>query len=164
MPSNMFGSNLMNNNASNFQNLQNQYSYPYNYPISRYPWDNSARNVLPGRSVANQDEVVAGEIPMDGSVAIFPKSDGSVIYVKSMNGNGTIDTKFYIPAPEGYSEDVPSEEKKVISNEDILNTITNLANQVDTLQTTVNALTKNNGNRNKQNNKQNQTQKDDVNG
>lgn len=115
-------------------------SYYPTYPTPSYiPNSTFQPNVQPslinGRPVDNLEEITAGEVPLNGSLALFPKRDGSMIYVKSTNGNGTIDTKCYIPAPETFVDDTP--EQPSISNQDIMAGILNIQNQVDTLQTLV---------------------------
>lgn len=141
----------------------------YSYPIvpQQMPYQNNVRSVIPGRSVVNVKEITSDEVPMDGSLALFPKKDESAIYVRSYNGKGTIDTKIYIPAPSDYVDEDITPERSTISNEDILKSITDLANRVDNIQGIVNTLTKNNNrnqNPNKNHNKQNpQTQKDEIN-
>ena len=50
-----------------------------------------------GRIVQAVENINANEVPMDGSMAFFPKQDMSEIYVKSWNANGTINTTVYKP-------------------------------------------------------------------
>lgn len=52
---------------------------------------------FPGRAVENEDDIKAGEIPMDGTLCLFPANDLSVIYAKAWNAKGTIDTVAYVP-------------------------------------------------------------------
>lgn len=52
---------------------------------------------FPGRAVENEDDIKAGEIPMDGTLCLFPAKDLSVIYAKAWNAKGTIDTVPYVP-------------------------------------------------------------------
>lgn len=56
-----------------------------------------------GRIVQAVENINANEVPMDGSMAFFPKQDMSEIYVKGWNANGTINTIVYKPytAPKG---------------------------------------------------------------
>lgn len=116
--------------------------YP-TYPTPSYipPTSTFQPNVQPslinGRSVDNLEEITAGEVPLNGSLAVFPKKDGSVIYVKSTNANGLIDTKMYIPAPEGFVENPGSsapDETPNISNRDIMAAIVDMQNQIDNFQ------------------------------
>lgn len=43
----------------------------------------SVPSMLPGRQVANADEITPQEVPMDGSVSLFPQQDYSAIYAKT---------------------------------------------------------------------------------
>lgn len=52
---------------------------------------------IAGRMVGAPSEIVPNEVPMDGSVAFFPTSDGSAIFAKAWNPNGTISTVQYVP-------------------------------------------------------------------
>lgn len=52
---------------------------------------------IAGRMVGAPSEIVPNEVPMDGSVAFFPTSDGSAIFAKAWNPNGTISTVQYAP-------------------------------------------------------------------
>lgn len=50
-----------------------------------------------GRMVQAVENINANEVPMDGSMAFFPKQDMSEIYVKGWNADGTIKTVVYKP-------------------------------------------------------------------
>jgi hypothetical protein len=50
-----------------------------------------------GRMVQSVENINANEVPMDGSMAFFPKQDMSEIYVKGWNADGTIKTIVYKP-------------------------------------------------------------------
>lgn len=50
-----------------------------------------------GRIVQTVESINANEVPMDGSMAFFPKQDMSEIYVKGWNADGTIRTIVYKP-------------------------------------------------------------------
>lgn len=50
-----------------------------------------------GRVVQSVENINANEVPMDGSMAFFPKQDMSEIYVKGWNADGTINTIVYKP-------------------------------------------------------------------
>lgn len=52
---------------------------------------------LPGRVVNDVSEIVANEVPMDGSVSLFPSKDYSVIYAKQWKADGNIQTVKYVP-------------------------------------------------------------------
>lgn len=53
-----------------------------------------------GRVVQAVENINANEVPMDGSMAFFPKQDMSEIYVKGWNADGTIRTIVYKPCTE----------------------------------------------------------------
>ena len=55
---------------------------------------------LYGRVVDNFDSIMINDIPMNGNVAVFPKSDMSEICVKKWNANGEINTVRYKPCFE----------------------------------------------------------------
>lgn len=74
---------------------------------------------LPGRVVNSPDDIRASEIPMDGTVAVFPSSDYSYVVLKAWNSNGSIQTEIYQhmnlnAAPQ---EDTKFEEFKMALNE-----------------------------------------------
>ena len=50
-----------------------------------------------GKVVQSQDSIVANDVPMNGSVAFFPKSDLSEIYAKQLSADGTISTMVFKP-------------------------------------------------------------------
>lgn len=144
-------------------------AYPYSYPIYNpistpqvSPIQNNVRTVIPGRPVNNPKDIVIGDIPLDGGIAIFPKEDGQAIYVKSRNDMGGVDTKIYIPAPEGYEE--PVVEEINISNADIMKSIDNMSaginDRINNLEKKFNNSNRNNNKNqngsNFKNNKQNQ--------
>lgn len=62
-----------------------------------------------GKVVQSQDSIVANDVPMNGSVAFFPKSDLSEIYAKQWSADGTISTMVFKPIqndnPNNLSQD-----------------------------------------------------------
>jgi hypothetical protein len=84
--------------------------YPYQYQQPRYdlqqnqPLFNQQQSIQPqqqaglsGKVVQAVEQITANDVPMDGSVAVFPKQDMSEIYTKSWNADGTIRTIVYKP-------------------------------------------------------------------
>lgn len=59
---------------------------------------------IPGRVVRTEGEITPNEVPMDGSVSLFPAADYSCITAKSWQPDGTIATVRYVP------EAVPEED------------------------------------------------------
>ena len=96
----------------NQQTMYGQYNsyYPYQYQQPRYdlqqnqPLFNQQQSIQPqqqaglnGKVVQAVEQITANDVPMDGSVAVFPKQDMSEIYTKSWNADGTIRTIIYKP-------------------------------------------------------------------
>ena len=52
---------------------------------------------LKGRMINREEEITAGEIPMDNTLSLFPLNDYSCIYAKQWQPNGTITTVKYVP-------------------------------------------------------------------
>lgn len=83
----------MNNTSGSF-NTNNQspgYSGFNNFQRPSMP------AMIPGRLVANADEITPQEVPMDGSVSLFPQNDYSCIYAKTWTKEGTIATLKFVP-------------------------------------------------------------------
>lgn len=51
---------------------------------------------IQGRTVTSPDEITVQEVPSDGSMALFPSADGSCIYGKRWESNGSISTCVYV--------------------------------------------------------------------
>lgn len=52
---------------------------------------------IQGKVVQSESAIMANDVPMDGSVAFFPKQDMTEIYAKSWNADGTIRTIVFKP-------------------------------------------------------------------
>lgn len=80
---------------------QPQFGIQPQYPTMQQPLiaqpQVAPRSGISGRIVDNIEDVTANEVPLDGSVALFPSSNGSQIFAKAWNGNGTISTVRYVP-------------------------------------------------------------------
>ena len=84
------------------QSYQNLYSQQ---PQNRF-------QSIPGRLVNNLDEITPQEVPMDGSVSLFPQNDYSAIYAKTWTKDGTIATVKFIPEqPQMEPQKSPLEER-----------------------------------------------------
>lgn len=71
----------------------------------------SQQPMIPGRVVQNEEEIKPNEVPMDLTIALFPKSDYSCIYARQWNRNGTIEPVKYVPeAPKPATAQTPSED------------------------------------------------------
>ena len=79
----------------------NPYQMPQQMQIQQPSFTVQPQNGgLFGRTVNNINEVTANDVPMNAPFAIFPKSDGSEIYIKSWGANGLIQTITYKPYTE----------------------------------------------------------------
>ena len=64
---------------------------------------------LNGKMVDTVEQITANDVPMDGSVAIFPTKDMSEIYLKSWTPNGTIATVVFKPALDEQTNSVSAQ-------------------------------------------------------
>lgn len=55
------------------------------------------RPVIPGRVVNDPSNITPQEVPMDGSVSLFPQTDYSKIYAKAWDSNGNLQTMIFVP-------------------------------------------------------------------
>lgn len=66
-----------------------------------------------GKIIAEMSQITANDVPMDGSVAFFPKHDLSEVYAKSWNADGTIRTVTYKPVLDNEPKNVPTDTEKL---------------------------------------------------
>ena len=83
--------------------LQN-YQQSLQQPLVPTPMSGANQQAMPqqiaginGRIVQAVETINPNEVPMDGSVAFFPKQDLTEIYAKSWNADGTIRTLTFKP-------------------------------------------------------------------
>lgn len=83
-------------------------AYPYN-PMQRFQEQQLPQQPVQqvpiqaginGRMVAAVEQIAANDVPMDGSVAFFPKQDLTEIYAKQWGADGSIKTVVYKPYTE----------------------------------------------------------------
>lgn len=108
--------------SNGFQVPQQQYYYyptstPYvipqqqqmQFPNQTQP---NRQSGIRGRIINSENEILPQEIPMDGTVSLFPMADFSCIFAKKWLSNGTIETQKYVlaidvsPKPENNQPDV----------------------------------------------------------
>lgn len=89
-------------------------AYPYNpmqrfqeqqlpqQPVQQIPQQQNLQiqTGINGKMVAAVEQIAANDVPMDGSVAFFPKQDLSEIYAKQWGADGSIKTVVYKPYTE----------------------------------------------------------------
>lgn len=101
-----------------------QYSYPqYSYnpmPQMQQPQRQQVFG-LSGKTIQSPENVMANDVPMDGSVAFFPMNDLSAIYAKSWNPDGTIRTSVFKPVLEQDPKNVSTNalKGKIEASEDV---------------------------------------------
>lgn len=92
--------------------------YQASQPIAQQPSPQQAQpqpQMIRGRTVNADGEIMPNEVPLDGGVSIFPLSDYSGIYAKQWMPNGTIRTVKYVPMMDPGESDT-----KAKNNDDIL--------------------------------------------
>lgn len=84
-----YGNGMMNAYPTQTTNMYQQYQQPrLDYrPIVSH---------IPGHIINAPEEVRPNEIPMDGSIALFPTADFGCIYAKQWNTDGTITTVRFV--------------------------------------------------------------------
>lgn len=89
-------------------------TYQYNPMASyqRYQQPEPTQGIS-GRVVQAVETINPNEVPMDGSVAFFPKQDLTEIYAKSWNADGTIRTLTFKPALNGKTDILSSDTEKL---------------------------------------------------
>lgn len=87
-----------NNYMSQYQPYQQAYNPMQNIQRFQQPQQpEQMQQGIFGKVVQSQDSIVANDVPMNGSVAFFPKSDLSEIYAKQWSADGTISTMVFKP-------------------------------------------------------------------
>nr|DAU25858.1 MAG TPA: hypothetical protein [Caudoviricetes sp.] len=86
---------------------------------------------VPARIINDPKEIMPNEVPMDGSVSLFPTADYSCVYAKAWNANGMIDTVKYVPEKP--------ETQPTVQSQDVLTAI--LA-RLDNIERTLNKRNK----------------------
>lgn len=100
----MFGNTMPPQYTPQFQSMPNQ------QPMFTQP----VRNVIPGKMVSSFEEITVADVPQDGSLALFPKSDGSCVFGKVWNGNGSITDIRYVPESAVPAKNEKKEEDKPV--------------------------------------------------
>ena len=75
-----------------------------------------------GKVIQTVENITANDVPMDGSVAFFPKNDLSEIYTKKWNSDGTICTVLFKPVLNNKSTETV-ENSEINSTEKLTKTV-----------------------------------------
>ena len=107
-----YGNNYSNNSTGMFYaSQQGSTQIPVNQPNLYFNQPNRFQSI-PGRTVNNLDEITPQEVPMDGSVSLFPQADYSAIYAKTWTKDGMIATVKFIPEqPQTEPQKSPLDER-----------------------------------------------------
>lgn len=90
----------------------------------------TAPKVLPGHMVERLEDITVGDVPIDGSLGLFPQKDGSCIYAKSWNADGTIKTMRFVPSEE---TDLVPRKESVQEDEVMVDPLAPLSEKLDLL-------------------------------
>lgn len=107
-----YGNRYLNSSAgTGYPSSTGSTQFPMNQPNPFFNQSNRFQSI-PGRLVNNLDEITPQEVPMDGSVSMFPQNDYSAIYAKTWTKDGTIATVKFIPEqPQMEPQKSPLEER-----------------------------------------------------
>ena len=91
-PYNPYYFNVPNYMSSRYQGINQPDPYNQSFMNNSYP--NANQNMqqsfnLQGKAVDSIDVVKAMDVPLDGSIIYFPKTDGTEIYTKQLQKDGT---------------------------------------------------------------------------
>lgn len=97
--------------------LQNQYNQtmPYNQPVVQQPQQMS---VLNGQMVGSLDEVKGKDVDLSGNPTWYPKVDGTEVYRKQLQPDGTSKILTYVLSNNGIQE-----QPKQMVDADMLNSL-----------------------------------------
>lgn len=87
---------------------------------------------ITGRVVNSLNDVFPNDVPGDGTVALFPQSDYSVIYAKQWNTDGSISTIKYVP--EVQNEATNEQQVGGVAMTDIMDQLNNIEDLVKNIR------------------------------
>ena len=99
---------------------------------------------LNGRVVEVAENILASDVPMDGSFAVFPKRDLSEVYVKYWTGEGKIATISFKPILEAQADISPTDNTSLRFDE-LSNVLGGLYDKVDSLSSRIDEVLKSKG-------------------
>lgn len=99
---------------------------------------------LNGRVVEVAENILASDVPMDGSFAVFPKRDLSEVYIKYWTGEGKIATISFKPILEAQADISPTDNTSLRFDE-LSNVLGGLYDKVDNLSNRIDEVLKSKG-------------------
>ena len=139
---------MMNNNYMPMQNpYADRMNFLQNYQqsLQQQPMQMNQQPIpqqivgINGRIVQAVENINANEVPMDGSMAFFPKQDMSEIYVKGWNADGTIRTLTFKPVLNDKTDILSGDTEKLEfdlsekATEDIMAKLNELSEKIEQL-------------------------------
>lgn len=104
---NPYQNTMYNPQQMNYGYIPQPYVNPYyQYQQQRFQPVEQPQGIN-GKIIQNVENITANDVPMDGSVAFFPKQDMSEIYAKTWNTDGTIKTVVFKPFSEKNPQNTP---------------------------------------------------------
>lgn len=93
---------------------QNPYQMPFAAPFQQQytpsmptmPQMTVQQPGIAGHMIGSHEEIKPNDVPMNGTAAYFPTQDGSAIYAKAWNPDGSITTLRYLPEIQQPTDDV----------------------------------------------------------
>ena len=99
---------------------------------------------LNGRVVEVAENILASDVPMDGSFAVFPKKDLSEVYIKYWTGEGKIATVVFKPTLDGQASICQPDDNSLRFDE-LANVLGGLYDKVDSLSNQIDEVLKSKG-------------------
>lgn len=109
--------------TTQYSSPQSQMQYPPFNPtnVQQCSYQPQQAAQISGRVVQNENEITPQEVPMDGTVSLFPTADYKCIYAKVWNSDGTIRTLKFSPVGDSEeSNPTPSFRDEVMSRFDAI--------------------------------------------
>lgn len=128
-PANGFG----NNPGPGFGTYQSNPGPGFGTYGQQQPYQAQQPSVILGRFVSSPGDIRPNDVPMDGSIGVFPANDMSCIVTKAWNSDGRIVTARYVR-----QEDVPEPQQKQAKDE----FSTTVLDRLDKIEKSLNKLTK----------------------
>lgn len=120
--------------------MQTPYQQIYqNHPVQQQMFQPYQTNTIAGKIINRDEDINVNDIPMDGSVAIFPKADYSEIEARQWNSNGTISKIVFKPIQTDNPSNSTLEEEK-LKYEEISKQFEGVFSKLDELSVAVGKL------------------------
>lgn len=66
-------------------------------PIGNMMYSQQMQQRVPGKMIQSPNDIMPGDVPMNGTPCFFPMADGSAVFAKAWNADGTITTMRFVP-------------------------------------------------------------------